>query len=121
MKNNALKEFLIEENGNVNMAASLGKLEAALLEYQRRQIEYGKLVAQGVDQVFNTYHGANISLEAITTLSLTATGARPDTWTDLKESLTNYLNTNSGPAEQFKFGKAPGKGYWRWSDYRRNK
>lgn len=118
MKLSALKEYLVEENGNVNFPKSLGKLEADLLEYDRISKKNRAIVESGIDTLFDKYRGASISMHALINLALPPSGSvTPDQWVMLEQTLIKYMSANSGDCGRAKFGKAGGKGYWRWSDH----
>lgn len=113
----ALKAYLVEENGNVDFARSLGRLEADLLEYQRMTKINSSLVKRGVDLVFDKYLGASIAMHALINLSLQELKATPDQYSPLTTALEQYVRLNTGTYGEAKFGKAGGRGFWRWKDY----
>jgi hypothetical protein len=112
----ALRAYLVEENGNINFAKSLARLEADLLEYQRQRKLNSSLVRRGVDLVFDKYQGAAISMQALTNLALIELKAMPDQYAMLMPALEAYVRLNTGDSSQYKFGKTSGRGFWRWRD-----
>lgn len=112
----ALKAYLCETGGRVDMKASLGKLEAELMEYQRTRDINESLVRRGVRAVYDKYPGASVSIDGMINLALAEIKPHPSNFNPLKEALIRYMNMNSGERGVAKFGKAGGKGYWRWSD-----
>lgn len=101
----AVKSFLVLADGRIDVAASAAKYQAACLQYKAQQESDEALVSECMGELFDTYRGATLNLEYITSQSVQRMVKRhpdlnvPTLFSTLASRVEDYLRANCDRAE----------------------
>ena len=120
MNTNALKVYIsFLSTGGIDYEASCKKLIDDLQQYEASLKATTSKVEDAILSVFDTYRGANLNKDALTTFTMQTLGAGPLDYAIYKEAIDAVLKQDTGDRESGKsFGmrKGVGGGFWLWAD-----
>jgi len=132
----AVKAFLVAVDGGIDIDASVAKYRAAALKYLTKQEQLDTLVMTALNELFDTFRGANLNLEFIKSQVFNKIGSThpelndPTLFASLADRVETILNENTNrPAREAKgdkpavpavegkaYGVKQGVGFWRECD-----
>lgn len=111
----AVKSFLVTEDGKVNLEASVEKYRAVCLQYVAGQTAETELVAQCMTALFDQYKGAHLNLDFIKSQTVQRITKihpelnQPALFATLSKKVEDYLHANTNTEAVEAKGKRPAK------------
>lgn len=110
---NPVADFIVRNNGSIDLEASRAKFTAALELYTAERETEDASVADAVNAVFDQYKGAAVNLPALKSLALGKLNATHAQFALLSDRVGNYVKANPS---LFEVKKGKGGGVSRLAD-----